>query len=46
MSVQYFEMIDNGIVIEDDQSHVNLKEQIATASFNYCRPLVIYIQKA
>lgn len=42
MSAQYFEMIDNGIVIGDDQSHVNPKERIAKASFNYCRQLVIY----
>lgn len=42
MSAQYFEMIDNGIVIEDDQSHVNLEERIAMASFNYCGQLVIY----
>lgn len=42
MSEQYFEMIDNGIVIGDDQSNVNLEEQIAMVSFNYCRQLVTY----
>lgn len=42
MSEQYFEMIDNGIVIEDDQSNVNPEEQIAMVSFNYCRQLVTY----
>lgn len=40
MSEQYFEMIDNGIAIEDNQSNVNLEEQIAMLSFNYCRQLV------
>lgn len=45
MSEQYFEMIDNGIVIGDDQSNVNLEEQIAMVSFNYCRQLVTYAKE-